>query len=241
MKIAYPGEWAASRLNGCCSRFRDDVRWNEKDDSSGSGSGLVNGVDLVSSTTDPAFTVDSDGVIRAWNAAAEEAFDLTASDACGRACWQVLAGKDGHGNDYCCEGCPLLQMALAGKPVHRGELFFADGNGKLNPYSIGTLLLRGARPVDPAVVHILQRRYREPSKKRRDRRGYAGNHARGEITPRELEVLRLLGDGTATEEIGRTLCISTSTARNHVQHILHKLHVHSRLEAVVTARKTGLI
>ena len=73
------------------------------------------------------------------------------------------------------------------------------------------------------------------------RRKYSANHERGSLSRREREVLRLLADGQTTNAIARTLCISHSTARNHIQHILHKLHVHSRLEAVAAARKVGLI
>ena len=73
----------------------------------------MNGTDLVASTTDPAFTTDEEGIIRAWNAAAEEAFGLTAAEACGTPCSKTLAGNDPYGNDYCCESCPLRRMALA--------------------------------------------------------------------------------------------------------------------------------
>jgi DNA-binding CsgD family transcriptional regulator len=53
-----------------------------------------------------------------------------------------------------------------------------------------------------------------------------------QLTLREREVLRLLGDGLGTQEIADQLFVSSTTARNHVQHILSKLGVHSRLEAV---------
>ena len=201
----------------------------------------MNGAGLVASTTDPAFAVDGDGVIRAWNAAAEEAFDLAAGEALGAACWRVLKGQDAYGNDYCTEGCPLLQMVLAGKAVHRCQLFFRDNSGEINPYSVSTLILRGAEPVDPAVIHLLQRVFCEVPKKGHGRRRPAANHDRGELTRREREVLRLLADGTATTDLAGILCISPSTARNHIQHVLYKLRVHSRLEAVATARKAGLI
>ena len=202
---------------------------------------LMNGNLLVGSTTDPAFATDRDGVIRAWNAAAEEAFGLTQGEAQGRQCSRVLKGLDVYGNEYCSESCPLRQMALSGRPVHRCQIHFRDASGETNPYSVNTLLLRGLPPVDPAVVHLLQRVYCEVPRSKPRRRRYASNHNRGELSPRELEVLRLLADGHDTKDVARTLCISHSTARNHIQHVLHKLHVHSRLEAVAAPRKAGLI
>jgi DNA-binding NarL/FixJ family response regulator len=61
------------------------------------------------------------------------------------------------------------------------------------------------------------------------------------LTQRELEVLRLLASGVATEDIATTLRVSRSTARNHIESILAKLGVHSRLQAVVYASRHGLI
>jgi DNA-binding CsgD family transcriptional regulator len=57
------------------------------------------------------------------------------------------------------------------------------------------------------------------------------------LTPREVEVLRLLASGTAGTEIAADLAISPVTVRNHVQNILVKLQVHSRLEAVARMRR----
>ncbi len=61
------------------------------------------------------------------------------------------------------------------------------------------------------------------------------------LTPREHEVLRLLACGLATDEIAQTLSISRLTARNHVNKVLEKLGVSSRLQAVVVASQRNLI
>lgn len=61
------------------------------------------------------------------------------------------------------------------------------------------------------------------------------------LTDRELEILRLLAAGSSTAAIARKLSISPTTVRNHVQRILTKLHVHSRLAAVALAYAEGLI
>ncbi|HHC08661.1 MAG TPA: response regulator transcription factor [Actinobacteria bacterium] len=52
------------------------------------------------------------------------------------------------------------------------------------------------------------------------------------LTPREREVLGLLAEGKSGGEIAEELYVSPTTVRNHVQHILGKLEVHSRVEAV---------
>jgi DNA-binding NarL/FixJ family response regulator len=66
--------------------------------------------------------------------------------------------------------------------------------------------------------------------------------ARGlELTPRETEVLRLMADGLGQDAIAEKLFISPKTVGTHVQHILTKLGVHSRAEAVALAYRSGLI
>lgn len=61
------------------------------------------------------------------------------------------------------------------------------------------------------------------------------------ITAREREVLHLLSEGTSTEALAGRLFISPRTARNHIQNLMAKLGVHSRLEAVALARARGII
>ena len=61
------------------------------------------------------------------------------------------------------------------------------------------------------------------------------------LTDQELRILRLLAAGLSTATIARDLSISSTTVRNHVQRIIKKLHVHSRLAAVAKGYAKGLI
>jgi DNA-binding CsgD family transcriptional regulator len=61
------------------------------------------------------------------------------------------------------------------------------------------------------------------------------------LTPRELDVLRLLAEGYSNREIGGTLYISESTAGVHVSNILGKLGVSGRVEAAAVAVRSGLV
>jgi DNA-binding NarL/FixJ family response regulator len=61
------------------------------------------------------------------------------------------------------------------------------------------------------------------------------------LTPRELEVLQLLGRGKRAPEIALELGISPKTVSSHIQHILVKLGVHSRAQAVARAYEYGLV
>jgi NarL family two-component system response regulator LiaR len=61
------------------------------------------------------------------------------------------------------------------------------------------------------------------------------------LTPRELEVLRSLTEGLSTPEICEQLFIAPNTLRTHVQNIMGKLRVHSKLEAVAFALRYRLV
>ena len=61
------------------------------------------------------------------------------------------------------------------------------------------------------------------------------------LTPRQREVLRLLGEGRTTGKIASELGIAEETARNHIKAVLRALDANSRLEAVVSARHHGLL
>jgi DNA-binding NarL/FixJ family response regulator len=61
------------------------------------------------------------------------------------------------------------------------------------------------------------------------------------LTPRELEVLRALTEGLSTPDICERLFIAPNTLRTHVQNIMGKLRVHSKLEAVAFALKYRLV
>jgi DNA-binding NarL/FixJ family response regulator len=87
----------------------------------------------------------------------------------------------------------------------------------------------GGAVIAPGMLARLLDRYRTPG---------ASNEA---LSVRELDVLRLLGEGFDNDAIAQRLAVTLSTVRNHVQSIIEKLHVHSKLEAVITALREGLI
>jgi DNA-binding NarL/FixJ family response regulator len=61
-----------------------------------------------------------------------------------------------------------------------------------------------------------------------------------ELTERELEVFRLIARGLSNAEIGQELYISDTTVKTHITHILQKLDLRDRVQAVVFAYETGL-
>jgi DNA-binding NarL/FixJ family response regulator len=61
-----------------------------------------------------------------------------------------------------------------------------------------------------------------------------------ELTPREIEVLKLIAEGIGNKEIARRLSISEKTVKNHISNILSKLHLYDRTQATLYAIRTGI-
>jgi DNA-binding NarL/FixJ family response regulator len=88
------------------------------------------------------------------------------------------------------------------------------------------------RELVPSLVQRLNASARQP---------IGGGSARAALTPRQQEVLTLLGEGLDVTAISRRLGIGLSTCRGHVKTLLVKLGSHSQLEAVVEAVHQGLL
>jgi len=114
---------------------------------------------------------------------------------------------------YLTEEIPMPELIDAIRSVHRGD----------------TLV--------PA--HMLGRLFDALFSKRREHGDALRLLAR--LSRREQEVLRLLVEGAGNEQIGRELIISPQTARTHIQRVIRKLGVHSRLEAAMLATQTGIV
>lgn len=84
----------------------------------------------------------------------------------------------------------------------------------------------GDSALSPIVADKLMTRVRTP---------------RSSLTPRELEVLKLVAGGASNREIGRVLLLSEATVKSHLVHIYDKLGVRSRTSAVAAARELGVL
>jgi two-component system NarL family response regulator len=89
--------------------------------------------------------------------------------------------------------------------------------------------------LSPAVASKLVSEFAAISKRADER------IARPTLTAREREVLQLAAEGLTNRQVGRRLGISENTVKNHVRNILEKLHLHTRMEAVLYAVREDLI
>lgn len=136
---------------------------------------------------------------------------LTAEDADAELTAAVEAGVDG----YLLKSCAMQDLVGTIRRVVAGETV-------IPPSQLKSLLR--------SLTDRRQRQDMSPGE-------YLGSF----LTPREREVLRLLAAGRSNEAIAAELFISQNTVRTHVQNILSKLNVHSKLEAVAFALRHGLV
>lgn len=194
---------------------------------------------LISKTTDGMFANDDTGRILIWNRTAEDILGYAAKDVLGKACYQVVSGREFSGLPFCFKGCSVIAM---GKAHHVMKDFTVQTRTKTQrPIWIKTRIMTISTEKwrGPIIIHL----FHEVPPPREDPRREAAPPSPGapELSPREQDVLVLLARCLVAKEIGTFLNISTGTARTHIQRILKKLNTHSKLEAVIIAVQQGLI
>jgi DNA-binding NarL/FixJ family response regulator len=99
------------------------------------------------------------------------------------------------------------------------------------------VVVQGQSLISPTMASKLLTEFNNLAKKAEERQQYPTPT----LTTRELEVLKLVAKGMSNREIADALYISENTVKNHVRNILEKLHLHSRMEAVIYAVRERLL
>jgi DNA-binding NarL/FixJ family response regulator len=99
----------------------------------------------------------------------------------------------------------------------------------------------GESPLDSELAARLIRRLAAEGQVAGRVRSVRAQGALQKLTPRELEVLGLMKHGLSNKQIAQDLAISLGTAKNHVEHVIAKLGVSDRTQAVVRALELGIL
>jgi len=181
---------------------------------------------------DPLVTYGASLRITGWNRAAEDLTGISAAEAMGRPCWEVVRGVDAQGKPVCRPGCPYGWLALQGHPTGRHDVVIRARGGprRVTLHSIGARTAGGL-----SILHLI---HVPPAAGKADRIEAGGEPL---LTARQREVLALLCDGTSTSAIAGRLGVAEPTVRGHVRAILAALRCRSRIEAVAEARRAGIV
>ena len=181
--------------------------------------GLIDLTATLEQVSVPAAIVDREGMVTWTNKAARDIF----GDRVGQPFVSVIAPE------YVELVQRQLERKLNGEPMtdYEAEVMTADGSRRRA--EISSVLIPGG-DVCHAVFGIAVLGPPRPAA--------AGSV---HLTPRQNDVLQLLGQGASTEDIASMFHLSKETVRNHVRHVLRALGAHSRVEAVARAHELGLL
>jgi len=173
----------------------------------------------------PAVLLDADGVVRWQNRASRE----LRGDAAGSPFARFVGPDDLERYQEA-----LTHILCRGQPAEF-TLDVRDAAGRLVPTQVSSSPIKDGG----SVVGIFG--LGRPLEKSSGARRVSSEVAASGLTERQQEVLELLAEGRSTQEIAAALSLSPTTVRNYVARILATLDVHTRLQAVVVARRRGLV
>ena len=163
----------------------------------------------------PSYVLDEAGVVRWVNAAAKQLL----GDVRGRHFTSVVAPEDSRRAREL-----FAQKVLGTTPATEASGVLVSTSGTRVAVELSAVPLRNGERV-VGVFGLIE-----------EGPGATGTAPPPHLTPRQVEVLRLLEQGQSTKQIAAELHLSTETVRNHIRRLFAALGVHTRLEAVAVAR-----
>lgn len=208
---------------------------------------LTNLLTVLGRTTDAMIAIDGELHIIAWNDAATALLGYTAAEALGRPCREILCWRDRCGNTVCDASCPSMSPGEPDELIGTRDVLGRSATGETLWLNVSTIvpplelrdrcrLVHLVREIalPPELERLIGDRLRAADPDAADQTGHLDV-----LTPREREVLQLLSQGLDGAAIAEQLFVSPATVRNHIQHILNKLGVHNRVEAVAYALRNS--
>lgn len=165
--------------------------------------------------------------VDAWNEELESLTGLSAAEAIGRPCWEVLGGLDERGAVICHRGCSAARLLREGRPIPTRRILIRTAKGR----KLVTMATIAAVTGGQAAVGLHLFRPTPDAEQAPD----------SSLTARQHEVLELIAEGVPAKVIAARLGIAELTVRNHIRAILLQLGCHSQLEAVAEARRRRLL
>ena len=208
-------------------------------------------LELIAETASAACGIDRRHRIVYWNDAAETLLGWPSREALGKRCYDVFAGRDIFGNACCFRDCGVEVACSRGEAPAPFVMDVRARDGRALRVVTRTVALPSPGAAYRTLIHLFENgdanaldailaRVKAAASPRPE--PFAGPpEATVTLSPREHEILVLLAAGYGTVNIAARLGLSHATVRNHVQHLLRRMEVHSQVEAVSLAFRRGLL
>ena len=207
-----------------------------------------------------AYVMSIDQTIVSWNQAAERILGYSSDQVLGRRCYEVVTGlAPGGFTPECLLGCPSLRSLRGGEIPNAVTMLMLCESGERKAVSLTPMIVAPPGEDAPFLIHLFD----EPAEEEEGEQAADSLRSElreqgadvvsdapaadstsagfGRLTQRELEVLRLVAAGWSTQRIAESLSISPHTVRNHVRHFRGKLNATTKLDAVVTGIRLGIL
>ena len=216
-------------------------------------------LELLAESQDGVYAVDMHQRIVLWNRGAERILGHRAEEVLGKRCYQVIGGLSEEEAWACGTNCAVILWARQGHVAPSQTVLTRTKDDQPRWIGVTHVLIPAEKRDLSTLVHVFHDVNDEVEAKRliQSLRGTLAKTSTvsdsaalsapdrsdsvDALTSRELDVLRLLARGLGTAAIAEALIVTHTTVRNHIQRILAKLGVHTRLEAVTAASQRGLL
>ncbi|HQQ77928.1 MAG TPA: LuxR C-terminal-related transcriptional regulator [Thermoanaerobaculia bacterium] len=208
-------------------------------------------LDLIADAQAAACGMDPRHRIVYWNESATALLGWTSGEVLGKKCYDVFAGRDVFGNICCFRDCGVAVASSRGEAAAPFVMDVRTREGTKARLVTRTIALPSPGAAYRTLVHVFENGDgavldallarvtsvvappAEPV--------FGPPEERITLSPREQQILELLAGGYGSINIAARLGLSHATVRNHVQHLLRRLGVHSQVEAVSLAFRRGML
>ena len=215
---------------------------------------------MLSTARCGAYVMSLDQTILFWNKEAEQILGHRSDQVIGRRCYEVVTGLVPGGlTPACLHGCPSIRALRAGTVPQQLTMRMLSASGSRKAATLTPMVVAGAENHPPLLVHLFDDRP-EPTEPAHISEGVkvelrklgadiVSDHPAPvslpegvrKLTRREMEVLRLVSLGWEVPRIAEELAISPHTVRNHIRNLRLRLNAKTKLEAVMTALRLGIL
>jgi len=209
---------------------------------------------MLDRTADAGFAANRQGLICVWNRNAEKLFGYSAAEALKTPCSELLSCQTRSHSQTCCNQCGVIVHCLFGRAVPNFDMKIKVASGAWIWINVSILVFDHESKNDLLVVHlardITHRKEMEQLNEQLVRLAkqiaQSPEHEDSPapivpLTDQELNILRDISSGKSPTVVACERKITLGTLRNHLHRVNQKLGTHNRLEAIIEAKRRGVI